>query len=166
MPTEHQTESLTSQAPLPRSTGTEHAYNLLIHIMVKKDNIAEDIAVLLKDHMKGCGRVDLVEINCNYNLYQKGDRISIGFSEVGGSEDAMMYSMKASGHRMVAGENVLGTSTTLKLVPEDTLSRQLQPPPADLPMMKLHLAKKGTLDCMLIFKLKVHGVRAFYQTLN
>jgi hypothetical protein len=163
---QHVTDSLTAPAPHESNISREHDYNLIVHVHIGKEKMQVNINTLLSSYLSGCGRVDLQRITAKYMIFSKGETVAFGFSEAGGSESVEMYAMKASGHIFTSGELASGVSTMVELIPEDTLSRQIQPVSSQLPAMRLHVERSSNVKLQMAFYIKIHGIRQVYSSLK
>jgi hypothetical protein len=156
----------TSAAPLPLSTGTDHLYTDELVYTVDVNKINMSYADLLGDHLQGCGRVDLVSISIEGIHSKAGDFIYAGFCAKGTSATIRHVSAVKNGLRNIANNMTVGQEVFRDMIPQDILSRQIQPTPADLPVAAFMLEKSEGCSATLIIRINVHGIRTRYKSLK
>lgn len=160
-------EKLTAPAPTESNIAREHEYTDLIHLICddKAVKYSDSVASLVSPYLENCGRYDLVSITAVYVCpVDKG--LQMGFCSTGQSLTAKQVGMKRNGLYHVGSAANAGTRHVVTLVPEDTLSTQLQPVSAQLPSVKLILSKDISVALSLEIAVKVHGIRQRYGNLN
>lgn len=160
-------ESLTSAARSEPSISVEHNYtDLVVLDLGESISYNDNIEKLVESVLNGCGRVDLVKIVARIIPTESGQKVLVGFTEVGSSATTRQAATKENGLYFVSNAMTSGTEITRVLIPEDTLSRQIRPPSAMLPTLKIMINKSK--DCVLTLNiyLKVSGIRTRFLTLK
>jgi len=162
-----ETVAVTAAAPIEGNISTEHPYTHLVYVSVPQEkNYKDVICKLVVDHLKGCGRVDLVKIDAIIITSAPGATVKIGFAEAGSSLSIDQVSTKPNGVHHVANAFNVGIKVQESIIPEDTFSRQLQPVSSMLPTPQIYIStSKDVMVTMVVF-LKVHGVVTLYSILN
>jgi len=159
---------ITPPAQLEPDISREHAYTDVVYVTMgsKKTEFSGTIASIIPDMLVGCGRVDLVSISCKIVCDTASQVFKMGCCEVGASRSATEVALKANGLYHVANNMTIGTEILRTLIPEDTLSKQIQPVSSFLPTTKLIINKTEGVVCSLEIRLIVHGIRTRYFSLN
>jgi len=92
--------------------------------------------------------------------------MQIGFCDLNSSLTIDQVAMKLNGVDITSNARTVGDEYVKNLIPEDTLSRQLQPISSMLLATKIMIAKDEKVRANLIIRLKVHGVIRVYATLK
>lgn len=163
---DHITERLTAPASLPASTGREHSWTDTHHIQVEGSKYSGKILDILSSRLEGCGRVDLVKIRYKFHATAADQFLEMGFREVGSSITTSQVAGKANGVVFTSNPHTYGKAEIGEMVPEDSFSMQLKPPPADLPILELCFEKSSELKLNLSFDFRVHGIRNTYGVLK
>jgi len=162
------TPKLTATAPLEPNISTTHVYTDIIHIsfgdVARK--FQDTIEQLVSSQLMGCGRVDLVELQCKAVTTKAGQTVKIGFCENGSSASINQVALKPNGLYHVSNAYNVGTEIVRSLIPEDTLSLQIRPVSAILPTTKLMVEKSDGAILNIEVRLIVRGMRTKYIDLN
>jgi len=160
--------SLTSTAPIEPNISTSHAFTDIIHVNFGSETktFSDTIEALVGDELKGCGRVDLVALNCKCIATKAGQSIKIGFCENGASVSINQVALKQNGLFHVANAYTVGVEIVRSLTPEDTLSLQIRPVSAFLPTTKLMVEKSDGAVLNIEVQLVVRGMRTKYVDLK
>lgn len=156
---------LTAPAPIIGNTATEHEFtDIIIVNMGMKTKLEFSYAEALGALLEGCGVVDLVSLHVTAFTSAAKDYFAYGITEVGGSQSISSLVGKTNGFKFTANTFNAGCQTVRELVPEDTLSRRIKPPPADMPVAKILVEKNDVTELVFTFKIKVHGMRTRYAS--
>jgi hypothetical protein len=156
-------EVLTSAAPLETNISVDHQETDII--VLDGDYCDHPLDVILAPYLEGCGRVDLLKIEAKIVTTDARQKVMMGFAATGSSISVAQAAGKLSGLLFVSNAKTQGDEVTKVLVPEDTLSRQIRPNSADLPMLKLMVDVNPEVMLFLHIYIKVRGVRVRYGKL-
>jgi len=161
-------DTITSQAPLESNISREHEYTDLIHLMLAdtRRTIDASIVSLMGDFLSGCGRVDLMHLDIIYKCSAADQFISVGMSSTTQSLTVQQAAFKGNGVSFTATNLTMGVRHSIRLIPEDNLSRQIQPVSSDLPSMKLLLECSKGVEVQIVLAVKVRGIRMHFNVLN
>lgn len=151
---------LTGAAPVEGGVSTSHDYTDIIVWSGYKLDQALD--ALLSSKLEGCGKVDLVKIEVKIITSAEKQHVYMGFASTGSSIPVKMAAGKLSGLFFRSNAKTVGDEITKVLVPEDTLSRQIRPNSANLPMLKFMVDVTEGVDVFVHFYVKVSGMRVHY----
>lgn len=152
---------------MPISTGTEHFYTDVVVVDVNKTLFTGKLTDLVGSTLlQGCGRVDLVEIAVSFVCSAENQVVKVGIRPAGHSMSIGMAGMLSNGINFRSNSKNYGENVTKVLVPPDTVTRQIQPNPADLPMLEVLIEKDAKVSMIVTLKVKVHGMRMTYVSLN
>jgi len=165
MPVE--TEVFTSPAPLESSVASTQPYTHVSHFVIGTAvSFSWTLAGMLKDDISGYGNVDLHSIVIDYEMPTEGLKILGGFCHAGTSLTVNQVAFKPNGLHRTSNARTAGEPYTAIMVPESTMSRQIQPVSSDLPMIKFMMEwSKGVCGQIHIFY-KVHDHCQKFHTLN
>jgi hypothetical protein len=149
---------ITGPAPHETNISTEHPFNRMLTISVKVSKWGDSVEKLCGNHLQGCGRVDFVKMDIKLIPIKDGAWCKFGVCEVGSSYTTDDVSMKPNGEYFVSNQFSTGHSKLVKVLPEDTLSRQLRPISSSLPTMKFMLERSDDMVVTIILYLQVHGL--------
>lgn len=158
--------STTSAARLEPNISTEHIFTDIIHLKCVALTGTGTMNDFLATYLKGCGRVDLVSLQAKFCATEEAACVKIGMAEAGSSESIDTLCLKENGVIFVSNPRTTGVSELVTLVPEDYLSRQIKPVSSMLPVVQLQYSITKNITMALIFKVKVHGMRMRYGSLN
>lgn len=159
--------ALTSAAPHEGNISTSHVYTDYFVINASgKTSITSEISTLISDKLEGCGRVDLVSMSVKIMPTADKQSFYIGTCSTSNSATAKTLAGSKAGFGRVSNAFNVGTEMLFDLVPMDTLSRQIRPCSAMLPMMQIKMEKTKELPMWITLEVLVHGVRTHYIDLN
>lgn len=130
-----------------------------IHIKAKTGNFSyeADIADWLVKELKGCGKVDLIRVTIKYAFTKASDSIQAGICSALAAYTVEEMAGTDTGFYSGANTMNIGHQVTEELVVPDTISRQIQPPSAQAPGLRLGFSAGGGTKVWLTFYLKHHG---------
>jgi hypothetical protein len=155
---------LTPPAPHESNISREHEYTDVI--MLSGVVCDTPLDKLLAPYLPGAGRVDLVKISVKFNATAEKQAFYFGFSSVLSVLTAKQASGKPSGVRFMSNNFTVGNEFVHTLIPEDTLSRQIRPNSADLPMINFLVSADKDALVTIHFYVKVHGIRQHHGDLK
>lgn len=156
---------LSAPAPLENSVATGHLWTDIVQYAVKTD-VNSSIKLLSKNHLQGCGKVDLIKVILTCVGTDDKASVKAGLVSVGSPATFDHIGMSSDGISYVSNPTTKGIRHEFTLVPPDFISRQIQPTSADLPEMKIMIERTATMNVSLMLYFKVTGVRIKYETLN
>jgi len=124
----------------------------------------DTLANWLVNRLAGCGQVHLVQLKVHATGAAK-ESLYVGISAVGKTESAKNLAVTGRGFMLVPNaknENELVTAT---IIPMGILSRQIQPPSSNQPMMRLVFEKTAGMTVTFEFQVEVPDVRIQDETL-
>jgi len=158
------TQSVTTQAPLESSIATSHQVTDIVHrVYTKKVTIGEAVLRFVIDSLPGCGRINLVKIVAVFVCPAEDLCVKIGVCSTGQSLTATQAAMKENGVYFVSSVPTRGVRHVTTIIPEDTLSRQLQPTSSQLPTTKLLIEISEGVVLSLQFHIQVEGMRQHFS---
>jgi len=161
-------DSLTGKAPYDPSIATQHEFTDVIYVAFadKKLQFDDTVVNLCSAHLAGCGKVDLVDITISGVCTAADQTLAVGITSTVSGMTITQVALKSNGYYHVSNDYTRGIPFRHTLVPEDTVSRQIQPVSAMLPTMKLMVLRSEGVVLTLEIKLKVSGMRQKTITLN
>jgi len=161
------TAVLSAQARLEPNISVEHPFSHEFNFNIAgKYTYSGSIMELVQSWLAGCGKVDLVSLELKFKMLEEKQTMQIGFCDLNSSLTIDQVAMKLNGVDITSNARTVGDEYVKNLIPEDTLSRQLQPISSMLLATKIMIAKDEKVRANLIIRLKVHGVIRVYATLK
>lgn len=156
----------TEVARFESNISTEHEYTDRFVGTVDALSIDSSIGTLLKSQLVGCGRVDLVSIFLKVNASDAKQKFKFGLTEAGSSASVTHAAGKLNGWTYISNSMNFGTDMVKNILPEDSISRQIQPKSADLPDLRIMITRDAGMVVVMEILVKVRGVRTKYISLN
>lgn len=168
---ESQVHQITAPAAHERTVAVDrHASTDILSLRLRptdnKISIKKSLSEIMGEHILNCGNVSVDKIVLKCRAREEGDWLNFGCAEVGSSLTASAAAMKENGHSISFYAANRGKEEYLTLIPEDSLSRQVKPISADLPMMKIYISCSPTMIAALHIHYTVHGLRYRYGDLK
>lgn len=165
MPVQDQvTAAISGPAPLESGVSVKHEYTDVINVSGNEYDGA--LSIYLSDLFEGCGRVDLLHMDVYVLACDKAQACYASIVSVNSSATVEQAAMFGNGFAYISNSFEVGIKHKVTLVPPDTLSRQIQPPSSDLPMLKFMLTADPKMRVNVEFFVKVHGARFRTKTLS
>lgn len=162
--------SITKAAPVPPGAPPNKWEELFIFRMVKNENgkisFKADLATILQPFTRGTGRIHLKEMSVKCKANAKGHWINFGVAEVGSNLTAMGAAGKPNGFTWTANDRTVGDMVNYTIIPEDILSRQIRPQPADLPTIQVFLSAHPDMTIWLHIKTENYGLKVTHENLK
>jgi len=157
------TQQFTSQAPIEGNISTEHVFTDRVVInMGSTNSFSGTIDILLAEVLEGCGRVDLCSITLVCKTTAASQYVKAGFCAAGSSCTLEQASMQENGINLTSNAYTYGHKETYKMIPTDTLSRQIRPVSSMLPTLQIKIEKSKDASVTMMIDIKVHGLRNRY----
>jgi hypothetical protein len=157
--------SVTQSAPHEPDISTEHEYTDVLYMLLP-DSFDNSVLSMIGSMLPGCGRIDLVSLAVTYTCTAEKQEVMAGIKASGASATAEQLAFKDNGIYHVSNGFNFGVKSTFEVVPEDTLSVQIQPVSSMLPTPHFVFKKSRGVKASVILRLKVHGIRIQYGSLN
>lgn len=152
--------ALTAQARLESNISVEHDYTDVV--VLSGASVSSPLDHILSEYLSGCGRVDLVKIEVKVLATATKQKFYFGFSSTSSNLTAKEAARKMSGKMFCSNDFTVGDEIVFSLIPEDTLSRQIRPNSADLPMINFLMEAPEEAEVGVHFFLKVRGIRQHF----
>jgi len=163
------TEILNPSAPVPIIPGgtTAPEPDIVILRFNSKFNKADSIDKYLHDEFKGCGTLELVYIKGKFTCLTAGAKFMVGLR---GAQYSSMTCEQAAlmpnGFIHISNNMNYGQEVNFTIVPDNTLSMQIRPIPADRPLMDLLLSASSEIVGSVFIGIRVIGPRRHYLDLK
>lgn len=151
----------TAQARLEPSVAVDFPFTHRFLIPMGSDcgiyKVSGKFEDLLNDHMVGCGKVDLYDVEIHFTCLKSGQQVTFALVSVDSGLSLTNAAMLGNGIRHVSNDKNMGEKHEVRLVPESINSRQIRPPSSDLPMLKIMGSVGTDTACLIVVRVKVTG---------
>lgn len=159
--------SETAQLPLEVSSPPREAFTDVIYLDLG-DTTAHSGALVsyVEDFLDGCGQVNMLSLSVKYQFSTETDYIRVGTAAMASSATTAQLSRKKNGLTHTGNAFTKGTTFIVDIIPMSNISRRLQPPSPNEPMLKLAYEKSATCVVSFIFHLQVVGIREHHNIIG
>jgi len=163
--TDRGVEILTSPAPHEPDISSIHEYSHILMLTLPTE-YKGTLGNIVSNHITGAGRIDLVSCAISFTTNDAKQSVKAGFRSNGSRATIDQVATKRSGLCFTTNAHNYGPKVIHELVPEDTMSRQLQPVSSFLPTIDFMFTRSQEVVATLELKVKVHGFVYVYGALN
>jgi len=160
---------ITGAAPLEPVISSELPENFIVYYSFntkKSVTFSDTLSVMCRNELEGCGNVDLIKLEVHFKSTDVNQSLRAGVLSSMQSISDTQLAQKSNSISYTSNMVNTGVRHIQSIIPEDTLSRQIQPVSSHLPTLKFMLYADAGVEVGVNVYLKVHGVIQKWRVLN